>query len=86
MPKSMIQFNEENVKSELKDLVRKSVEETRNELLDQEAKSLTSAAKYERTESRQGYRSGHYNRKLTTSLPSAWMRTDTVRFWALQRA
>jgi len=51
----------------LKELVRKSVEETLNELLDKEADELTNAAKYERTESRQGYRSGHYSRKLTTT-------------------
>ena len=38
-----------------------------NALLNKEAEELTSAAKYERTESRQGYRSGHYSRKLTTT-------------------
>ena len=67
MSKPIIQFNEEIVKSEIKDLVRNSVEETLNELLNKEAEELTSAAKYERTENRQGYRSGHYSRKLTTT-------------------
>lgn len=67
MSKEIIQLNEEVVKSELKELVRKSVEETLNELLDKEAEELTSAAKYERTGARQGYRSGHYSRKLTTT-------------------
>ena len=67
MSKPIIQLNEENVKSELKELVRNSVEETLNELLNKEAEELTSAAKYERTEARQGYRSGHYSRKLTTT-------------------
>ena len=67
MSKSIIQLNEENVKSELKELVRKSVEETLNELLNKEAETLTNAARYERTEARQGYRSGHYSRKLTTT-------------------
>lgn len=67
MSKPIIQLNEESVKSELKELVRTSVEETLNELLNKEAEELTSAAKYERTEARQGYRSGHYNRKLTTT-------------------
>ena len=38
-----------------------------NELLNQEAEELTRAAKYERTETRRGYRSGHYSRKLTTT-------------------
>jgi len=67
MSNPIIHLNEEAVKSELKDLVRKSVEETLNELLDKEADELTKAAKYERSESRQGYRSGHYSRKLTTT-------------------
>ena len=67
MSKNIIQLNEEAVKGELKDLVRKSVEETLNDLLNKEADELTSAARYERTEARQGYRSGHYSRKLTTT-------------------
>ena len=68
MYEKVIQLNEEAVKTELKDLVRKSVEETLNELLDNEAEELTGAAKYERNDSREGYRSGHYNRKLVTTL------------------
>ena len=67
MSEKIIQLNEEVVKSELKELVRKSVEETLNELLDKEADELTRAGKYERTAARQGYRSGHYSRKLTTT-------------------
>ena len=67
MSKPIIQLNEESVKSELKELVRNSVEETLNELLNKEAEELTNAAKYERIEARQGYRSGHYSRKLTTT-------------------
>ena len=67
MSNNIIQLNEEVVKSELKELVRKSVEETLNELLDEEAAELTGAAKYERNEMRKGYRSGHYTRKLTTT-------------------
>lgn len=67
MSKAIIQLNEEIVKSELKELVRNSVEDTLNALLNKEAEELTNAAKYERTESRQGYRSGHYSRKLTTT-------------------
>jgi len=51
----------------LKELVRGSVEETLNDLLEKEAQELTQAAKYERTEARQGYRSGYYNRDLTTT-------------------
>jgi putative transposase len=67
MSKKIIQLNEEIIKGELKELVRSSVEETLNNLLEQEAKDLTQAAKYERKESRQGYRSGHYDRNVTTT-------------------
>lgn len=52
MSKAIIQLNEETVKSEWKELVRNSVEDTLNELLNKEAEELTNAAKYERTESR----------------------------------
>ena len=44
MSEKIITLNEEAVKTELKDLVRKSVEETLNELLDSEAEELTGAA------------------------------------------
>lgn len=55
------------IKQELKEIVRRSVEETLNNFLDQEAAELTNAERYERTEERQGYRSGHYERNLTTT-------------------
>ncbi len=67
MSNKIIQFNEEIIKTELKDLVRSSVEETLNSLLEQEAQDLTNAGKYERTEARQGYRAGHYDRNFTTT-------------------
>ena len=67
MSKKIIQLNEGAIKDELKELVRGSVEETLNDLLEKEAQELTQAARYERTEARQGYRSGHYDRNLTTT-------------------
>jgi len=67
MSEKIIQLNEHVIKTELKDLVRESVEETLNELLEKEAESLTGAGKYERTENREGYRAGHYERNLTTT-------------------
>ena len=67
MPEKIVQLNEEVIKGQLKELVRGSVEETLNELLETEAQKLTQAARYERNEQRQGYRSGHYNRNLTTT-------------------
>ena len=67
MSERIVQLNEEVIKGQLKELVRGSVEETLNEQLEQEAEKLTQAARYERNEQRQGYRSGHYNRNLTTT-------------------
>ena len=67
MSEKIVQLNEEIIKGQLKELVRGSVEETLNELLEKEAESLTQAARYERSETRQGYRSGHYDRNLTTT-------------------
>ena len=67
MSEKIVQLNEEVIKGQLKELVRGSVEETLNELLDAEAEKLTQAARYERNEKRQGYRSRHYGRNLTTT-------------------
>ena len=67
MSEKIVTLNEEVIKGQLKELVRGSVEETLNELLEQEAEKLTQAARYERNETRQGYRSGHYDRNLTTT-------------------
>jgi len=49
MSNKIIQLNEGIIKDELKELVRSSVEETLNGLLEQEALQLTNAVKYERT-------------------------------------
>ena len=67
MSEKIVQLNEEVIKGQIKELVRGSVEETLNELLEAEAEKLTQAARYERNELRQGYRSGHYSRNLTTT-------------------
>ena len=67
MSEKIVQLNDEVIKGQSKELVCGSVEETLNELLEKEAESLTQAARYERSEARQGYRSGHYDRNLATT-------------------
>lgn len=67
MSSNIIQLNEELIKNNLKDLVRNSVEETLNALLDHEVDELVNAEKYERSGERKGYRSGHYDRNFTTT-------------------
>jgi transposase-like protein len=67
MSDNIIQLNQELIHNELKDLVRNSVEETLNALLDHEADELVNADKYERSGERKGYRSGHYSRNFQTT-------------------
>ena len=79
MSEKVVQLNEEVIKGQIKELVRGSVEETLNELLEAEAEKLTQAARYERNEQRQGYRSGHYSRNLTTSSGDVILRVPKLK-------
>lgn len=74
MSEKIVQLNEGVIKGQVKELVRGNVEEALNRLLEAEAEKLTQAARYERNEQRQGYRSDHYNRNLT-----AISRGDTLK-------
>ena len=67
MPNNIVQINQDLIHTELKDLVRNSIEETLNAMLDAEADKLVNADRYARDEERKGYRSGHYDRSFTTS-------------------
>ena len=62
----VIKIDEEKVYEHLGELVRGSVEDALNAMLDTEADQLLGAKKYERTETRRGSRSGHYQRNLDT--------------------
>ncbi len=64
MSEPIVSFNEESLKSELRELVRKTVEDTLNALLDEEADDLVGAERYERTAGREAYRAGHYEARL----------------------
>lgn len=79
MPDKIIQLNDEVIKKELGEMVRESVETTLNELLDKEAERLTNAARYERTEARQAYRSGHYERDLLTTSGNVTLKVPKLR-------
>jgi putative transposase len=86
MSDKIIQLNEGVIKQELKELVRSSVEETLNNLLEQEAAELTKAERYERTSERQGYRSGHYERKLTTTSGDVRLKIPKLKGIAFETA
>ena len=67
MPEPIVSFDEDAVRNELRELVRKTVEDTLNALLEEEADDLIGAERYERTADREAYRAGHYERGLTTT-------------------
>ena len=75
----IIQFNQEEIKSQLGDLVRQSVEDTLNAMLDAEADQITQAHRYERTEKRLDTRAGHYNRKLATKAGEVTLKVPKLR-------
>jgi transposase-like protein len=86
MSENIIHLNEEAIKSELKELVRNSVEETLNSLLDKEAEALTNAAKYERTGERAGYRAGHYERSFDTTSGEVTLKMPKLKGIAFETA
>ena len=65
--KLIVSFDEQAVKDELRELVRITIEETINAMLDEEADRLVDAGPYERTDERAAYRAGHYERGFTTT-------------------
>lgn len=67
MSEGMAQLNEEVIKGQVKELARGSVEEKLNELLEKGAEQLTQTARCERSEARQGCRSGYYDGNLATT-------------------
>ena len=79
MSEKIVQLNEEVIKGQIKELVRGSVEETLNELLEAEAAKLTQAARYERSEQRQGYRSGHYSGNFTTTSGDVTLKVPRIK-------
>ena len=79
MSDQIIQLNQDLIHTELKDLVKNSVEETLNSLLDAEADRLVNAERYARDEERTGYRAGHYDRSLTTAAGKVNLRMPKLK-------
>src|SRR6516225_2874703 len=63
---NVITIDDERIKSHLDRVVRGTVEETLNALLDSEADQLCNAQRYERSAARRDTRAGHYERGLQT--------------------
>ena len=79
MPDPFVSLNEESLRSDLRELVRRTVEDTLNGLLEEEADDLVGAERYERTAEREAYRAGHYERKLATTSGEVTIRMPKLK-------
>ena len=86
MSDNIIQLNQDLIHTELKDLVKNSVEETLNAMLDAEADKLVQAERYARDEQRQGYRAGHYDRSFATTAGEVNLRMPKLKGVAFETA
>ena len=68
------------------ELVRKTVQDTINALLEEEADEMVGAERYERTAGREAYRSGHYKRKLVTTSGEVVLDVPKLRGATFQRS
>jgi len=76
---SVVQIDEGKIQAHLDQVVRATVEETLNALLDAEADQLCGARKYERTEARQDTRAGSYERQLHTRAGEVKLKVPKLR-------
>lgn len=82
----VIRIDEERIRGHLDRIVHASVEDTLNALLDAEADRLVGADRYERSEARKDYRSGHYERKLQTKAGEVTLKVPKLRTQTLDTA
>ena len=75
----VIEIDEARIKDHLGELVRGSVEDTLNTLLEAEADQMCNAARYERTEARRDTRAGTYERKLQTKAGEVNLKVPKLR-------
>jgi transposase-like protein len=76
---NVIRIDDERIKGHLDRVVRGTVEETLNSLVDAEADRLCNAQRYERTEARRDTRAGHYERSLETKAGEVTLRVPKLR-------
>jgi len=75
----VVKIDEGRIREHLDEVVRSTVEETLNALLDAEADHLCGARKYERTEGRKDTRAGSYDRHLHTKAGEVTLTVPKLR-------
>ena len=75
----VVQIDDAKIRAHLDEVVRATVEETLNALLNTEADHLCGARKYERTEGRKDTRAGSYDRQLHTKAGEVTLQVPKLR-------
>ena len=75
----VIQIDEARIRDHLGEMVRGTVEEALNAMLDAEADRLCGAGRYERSEARKDMRAGHYERALETRAGQVSLKVPKLR-------
>src|SRR5262249_2523916 len=83
---NVITIDDERIKNHLERVVRGTVEETLNALLDAEADRLCNAQRYERSAARRDTRAGHYERGLQTKAGEVRLMVPKLRRQAFETA
>jgi transposase-like protein len=82
----VVQIDEARIEAHLDRIVRGTVEETLNGLLDAEAERLCGAGRHERSDDRRGYRAGHYERTLHTKAGEVQLKVPKLKHVAFETA
>jgi putative transposase len=75
----VIRLDEGQIRQHVDQVVRQSVEQTLNGLLEAEADQLCRAGRYERSPDRLDTRAGHYNRRLQTQAGEVTLQVPRLR-------
>lgn len=76
---NVVRIDDDRIRGHLDRVVRGTVEETLNALLDTEADRLCNAGRYERTDARRDTRAGHYERNLETKAGPVRLKVPKLR-------
>lgn len=83
---NIVKIDEGKIQGHVDRVVRDTVEETLNGLLDAEADRLCNASRYERTDGRKDTRAGHYGRKLHTKAGEVDLKVPKLRVATFETA
>ena len=82
--RAAVMVDTDKVRAHVDEVVRSTVEQTLNQLLDEEADRIAGAGKYQRSPDRQDTRSGSYRRKLQTKAGEVELKVPRLRTLPLE--